>query len=74
MKLFILFGSLCVTAITDTNQVFCRDFWYPNQISLEECESLAVSKSIELKKNAEINNLDIKLMEFRCIDSGGYKG
>jgi len=74
MKLFILFGSICLSTITDTNQVFCRDFWFPEKISIEECESLAVSKSIELQKHAKINNLDIKTMEFRCIDSNAYKG
>jgi hypothetical protein len=52
----------------------CRDFWFPEKISLEECESLAVKKSIELQKNAKINDLNIQMMEFRCIDSGAYKG
>lgn len=74
LKLFVLFGSLCVSSPYDTNQVFCRDFWYPESVSLEECENLMIKHSLSLKKQAKINNLEIKTLEYQCIPSQESRG
>lgn len=73
MKLFILFGSLCVASFQEPTEWFCKDFWYPEKISIEECESLAETKSQDIKKAFKNNKLHVKLLEFTCIDTGERK-